>query len=281
MPHSQFKAFLASRDNTIALIPLDDCPFNRCKSAIKFFDYCQAGVPCVCSAVTPYVEVIDDTRNGLLCGDGREEWVEAIRSLVLDAKQRAAMGQAARESCLKHHNLKLTAAAWQEMLCVTTKPEEVPVYQPRSQVPLPIRFRSRRQLLMRTTHHLFRFTSYESAWWLYREDGFAGVKDNWRTAVRRSSPLLLRLRQHQQIHVSACRILFFRRTQSAGWPESAARVKMVPVSNLRTRFRGRSVPRQLMDSENTQASVQQAPTPRDRAPAIIVKALLRLDPQAA
>ena len=39
MAHEQFKAFAASRDNTIALIPLDANEFNRCKSAVKHFDY--------------------------------------------------------------------------------------------------------------------------------------------------------------------------------------------------------------------------------------------------
>ncbi|MBW2286135.1 MAG: methyltransferase domain-containing protein, partial [Deltaproteobacteria bacterium] len=42
MDYEKFKAFLASTDNAVGVIPLDDSEFSACKSAIKYVDYSLA-----------------------------------------------------------------------------------------------------------------------------------------------------------------------------------------------------------------------------------------------
>jgi len=177
MPHSQFKAFIATQDNTLALIPLDDNRFNRCKSPIKFFDYALAGVPCICSDVAPYRAVIEPPDNGLLCGDARGAWTRAIRELVTDPVRRADIAERARERCLKHHNLNLTAAAWEHLLRNTPEPEPLT----EAELAARLRLRTRVQLVRGTVRHLLTPASYRSAWRIYRDEGLSGVREKWRT----------------------------------------------------------------------------------------------------
>ena len=176
MPHGQFKAFIAERDNAIALIPLDDNRFNSCKSAIKFFDYALAGVPCACSAVITYAAVISDPDNGILCLDNEAHWTDAIRVLVTSPGRRSVTADRARARCLKDHNLNLTAAAWSDIIqhtdALATNPPET---WPRR------RLRSRPRLLLGTCRHLLKPASYRSAWRLLQQKGLAGLRDKWRT----------------------------------------------------------------------------------------------------
>jgi hypothetical protein len=48
------KAFLATLDNTIGIIPLDDSRFSGCKSPVKHLDFSPAGIAAICSDVPPY-----------------------------------------------------------------------------------------------------------------------------------------------------------------------------------------------------------------------------------
>jgi len=80
MDHAGFKTYAASRDNTLALIPLDPNEFNACKSAIKYFDYALAGVPCICSAGEPYDSAVEHELTGVLCPNTTESWVTSIQA---------------------------------------------------------------------------------------------------------------------------------------------------------------------------------------------------------
>ena len=178
MPHSQFKAYLASRPNTIALIPLDDNPFNRCKSAIKYFDYALAGVPCVCSNVVPYSPVIDSGSTGVLCANTRADWVSAVRSLVNDADLRREIATRSFTRVARQHNLNSTAQAWQHLL------KNVPLPDPSTLVAPAIvsdpYARTAAQLARGTVRHLLKPASYSSAWRIFREDGIRGLRDKWK-----------------------------------------------------------------------------------------------------
>jgi len=211
MPHEQFKAYIASRDNTIALIPLDDNEFNNCKSAIKYFDYALAGVPCVCSKVSPYTTAVQDQQTGVLCADVTTDWISAIRELLHSAERRNTLAAAARDHVNKHHNLNLTAAAWQDLFQTVDFPAAEP--QPLAACPTIERAsagtleqeaeaqnhtdaepdsesevspapemasRTRVQLARGTIRHLFQPASWQSAWQIYKTEGFAGLKKKWK-----------------------------------------------------------------------------------------------------
>ncbi len=175
MPHEEFKAFVASRANTIALIPLDDNAFNRCKSAVKYFDYALAGVPTICSAITPYANVIASGVDGILCPDLRRAWSDAAATLVANAVLRKQIADAALRRCLEQHTLNRSAAAWQELLLDTAFPAGDPVEWAANAIR-----RTKAELLRGTIRHIMRPESYRSAWRLYRSSGVKGVVNQWK-----------------------------------------------------------------------------------------------------
>ncbi len=64
----------------VAMLPLKDCKFNRCKSIIKFMEMTMSGAMCVASDVQPFSDVIIDESNGLLVNhDDDYSWINAIK----------------------------------------------------------------------------------------------------------------------------------------------------------------------------------------------------------
>ena len=116
MARAAFLDLLVACVNPIGWIPLDDSLFSQCKSPIKFFDYAVAGVPALCSRVSPYIEVVDDGRTGRLIENDPLLWQAAALELAHSAAKRAAMVRAAAAAVAEHHNLALSVMCWQAVL---------------------------------------------------------------------------------------------------------------------------------------------------------------------
>ena len=113
MPREAFVAFARSLPNVLAVIPLEASRFAACKSAVKWFDYAAAGVPTLCSAVSPYAEVILDDATGGLVPNEPEAWRSALCRAVADNAWRARIAQAAQAQVLACHSLATTLLAWE------------------------------------------------------------------------------------------------------------------------------------------------------------------------
>ena len=113
MPREAFVAFARSLPNVLAVIPLEASRFAACKSAVKWFDYAAAGVPTLCSAVSPYAEVILDDATGGLVPNEPEAWRSALCRAVADNAWRARIAQAAQAQVLACHSLATTLQAWE------------------------------------------------------------------------------------------------------------------------------------------------------------------------
>jgi len=83
-------------DFHVALAPLRDDEFNRCKSPVKALEAGALGIPVVASAAGPYVDFVVDGETGFLCRT-RADWERAIKTLARDEPLRRAMGERARE----------------------------------------------------------------------------------------------------------------------------------------------------------------------------------------
>lgn len=118
MPRPQFIDFVRSLPNPLALIPLEDSRFAACKSAIKWFDYGEAGVPVLCSDVDPYRAVIESDVTGCLVANHSAAWEQALRRALADTAWRARMAAAARSVVRQRHTLDHTVCAWQAALAV-------------------------------------------------------------------------------------------------------------------------------------------------------------------
>ena len=97
-----YPAWVAQQPWDIAIAPLVDTAFTRCKSHIKWLEYSMYKVPTVASRVYPYhmpidgVPIIEDGKTGLLAANN--EWVEKLEMLITDTDLRKRMGQEAYDA---------------------------------------------------------------------------------------------------------------------------------------------------------------------------------------
>lgn len=92
----------------MALVPLADNAFNRCKSPVKHLEYALAGIPAVYSAVGPY-EAVEHGVTGLLASNTPDSWVENAVRLASDPDLRKAIALQARQRALSAHGLEENA----------------------------------------------------------------------------------------------------------------------------------------------------------------------------
>lgn len=93
VPINKYSGLLAGFD--IAVAPLVDTRFNRCKSDLKFLEYAMMGLPVVASRVAPYARSIDHGVNGYLAKNAKD-WLKYLRLLITDQEARIRVGSAAR-----------------------------------------------------------------------------------------------------------------------------------------------------------------------------------------
>lgn len=98
----KFPQVMARTD--ICVVPLENLPYTRCKSAIKFLEMSSAKKPGVWQKIRQYQAVVGG-ENGLLA-ETADEWYEAIKSLVLDSKKRKKMGEKAYQDIVDKYQMK-------------------------------------------------------------------------------------------------------------------------------------------------------------------------------
>ena len=101
-------------DADIGLIPLHDTPFNRGKSAIKWIEQGALSVPCVTSALTPYIQM-DEGGNGIFIENNAPDgWIEGLSMLIEDPMLRWKMGGEANDTVKRHFDINKEWKQWQE-----------------------------------------------------------------------------------------------------------------------------------------------------------------------
>ncbi|MCW5633671.1 MAG: glycosyltransferase [Rubrivivax sp.] len=116
LPRHEFMALARRLPNAVALIPLEASRFAACKSAVKWYDYAEAGIPTIASAVPPYVDAIEPGRTGRLVDDSRAQWLEALRVAIDDVDWRRRIAVQARQVVRERHTFAQTVAAWHTAL---------------------------------------------------------------------------------------------------------------------------------------------------------------------
>lgn len=118
MPRADFVRWAASLPNPLALIPLDDSRFSAGKSAVKWYDYAEAGVPTLASNAGPYRDILEHERTGWLVGPSAQRWLQVLRTAVDDPAARSRIAQAARSHVRLHHHAGLMVLAWGQALAL-------------------------------------------------------------------------------------------------------------------------------------------------------------------
>ncbi|MCA1572878.1 MAG: glycosyltransferase, partial [Chloroflexi bacterium] len=93
------------QDCDIGLVPLNDAPWNPWKFYLKTVQYMAAGLPVVARRMGSNPEMIQDGVNGFVV-ETQDEWYERMKVLLEDAALRRRMGEAARETAVRHYSVE-------------------------------------------------------------------------------------------------------------------------------------------------------------------------------
>jgi glycosyltransferase involved in cell wall biosynthesis len=112
-----YPATLALMD--IGCCPLADEPFNWAKSPIKALEMGAAGCAVVASA-TVYDDLIDHGQDGLIAGDGPDDWDAHLSALIENPDRRRDLAQALLRTIRRDHslagNVHRWPAAWSDLV---------------------------------------------------------------------------------------------------------------------------------------------------------------------
>jgi len=100
----------------IALAPLIDSPFTRCKSDIKFLDYGALGVAGIYSRVTAYDSSVRHMETGWVAENTVAAWQNALETLLADGALRVKLAQGARRHLFEQRVLAVAAPVWRTAL---------------------------------------------------------------------------------------------------------------------------------------------------------------------
>ncbi len=109
--YRQFQQEFLRIEADIALAPLQDNLFNRCKSAIKYLEYSALGLPGVYAALPPYAAAVQDGVNGFLAGDA-QDWERKLGALIEDPGLCLQMAENAQEDIRRKWLAQDHAAEW-------------------------------------------------------------------------------------------------------------------------------------------------------------------------
>jgi glycosyltransferase involved in cell wall biosynthesis len=96
----------------IAISPLQNTPFNNCKSDIKFLDYASIGTAGIYSQSPVYSSVVRSQHNGWLAENSSEAWEEALETLIQDTALRLKIAQNATRYLYRERTLAQRAIDW-------------------------------------------------------------------------------------------------------------------------------------------------------------------------
>ncbi|BAY62449.1 glycosyltransferase-like protein [Calothrix brevissima NIES-22] len=100
----------------LAIAPLEDNSFTRCKSDIKFLDYSALGIPGIYSHVAPYENTIRHLETGYLTQNNPQAWLEAFDCMLNDEVLRINLAKNAQQYVLTNRTLKHCAQNWKDAI---------------------------------------------------------------------------------------------------------------------------------------------------------------------
>jgi processive 1,2-diacylglycerol beta-glucosyltransferase len=104
--------FTANTRWDIAISPLRDTPFNRCKSDIKFLDYAAIAAAGIFSRCPAYSATVQHQVTGWLAANTPDAWEEALETLIADPKLRWQIANQANSYLYNERTLAQRAADW-------------------------------------------------------------------------------------------------------------------------------------------------------------------------
>ena len=116
MDFENFMPWLSDNVNwDIAIVPLENSPFNQCKSELKFIELAVLAVPGVYSDMCVYNSVVSDGVDGFLAKND-DEWLSKIEKLILDKDLREQIRKNALQKVLTKYNIEDRIQSWDDIL---------------------------------------------------------------------------------------------------------------------------------------------------------------------
>jgi|TARA_Y100000296_G_C5174026_1_gene258966 glycosyltransferase involved in cell wall biosynthesis len=109
-PMEVWPSKLSSLRGDIAIAPVVEEPFAKCKSQCKYGEYSLNKIAGVYSKFL--YKSVKDGVTGLVAKENKKEWFDKISYLIENEKQRKIMAQNAYEWTIKHSNFKKHAHKW-------------------------------------------------------------------------------------------------------------------------------------------------------------------------
>ena len=100
----------------VAIAPLMDSPFTRCKSDIKFLDYAALGAAGIYSRLPAYESSVRHRETGWLTENTSEAWQTALGTLLADKALRTDLVRNAQRYLYDQRVLAHSAVAWRAAL---------------------------------------------------------------------------------------------------------------------------------------------------------------------
>lgn len=100
-------------DFDIGICPLQETPFNDCKSDLKFLEYATLGIPTIASKTVTY-ETIENGRSGYLARN-LADWERSIGELIQDEDKRNELGANAKEYVLNERTIQKNINLWEDV----------------------------------------------------------------------------------------------------------------------------------------------------------------------
>ncbi len=113
--YKEFAKEFVKQDIDVLIAPLQDTPFNRAKSNLKFLEYSTLGVPGIFSKVRPYEEIVDHGVNGFLASTP-QEWCEYLKILIDTPETRIKLAENAQRTVRTNFMLSQHEDEWSRAL---------------------------------------------------------------------------------------------------------------------------------------------------------------------
>jgi len=113
---SAFPQIAASWEMDIGIAPLRDHELNRAKSNLRWLEYSALKVPTIASRVYPFEKSISHKTNGILVGNSKREWYDAMKALIVEKGERARLGANAYAKIKKDYNMDEVAKSYLSIL---------------------------------------------------------------------------------------------------------------------------------------------------------------------
>lgn len=104
--YASYGKALSSSGIDIAIVPLEDSRFNRCKSNIKWLEYSACGIAGIYADLPPYNTSIRHGVSGVLVDDDPDKWFQAICLLIDHPELRQSISNQAKTEVFSQHSLK-------------------------------------------------------------------------------------------------------------------------------------------------------------------------------